>query len=85
MRMVFIITHWKYLKKKRAEYAAEHTGELHPNAKYWVIKSPEGKVFMCTNLKDFIRTHLDMFDGTMLQAYNGFVKMKQTAKGIKKK
>lgn len=74
----------KMLKAKE-KHAQEYQGELHWNAKNWVIQSPNGKVYECRNLHDFIRQNPDLFDGTLKQAFDGFIKMKQTAQGKRKK
>lgn len=69
----------------RREYIKTHTGEKFHNAKSWKIQSPSGDIYECVNLMDFIKTHQEMFDGTVKQAFNGFNRMKQTQKGTRKK
>lgn len=73
----------KVFEARRKEYFETHTGELFHNAKYWVIQGPDGTIYSCINLMDFIRNHPDLFDGTPKQAFDGFAKMKQTQKGTR--
>lgn len=71
---------------KRDQYAAEHQGDKHPNAKYWKIKSPTGKTYETVNLKDFIRQNIELFDGsTVRQAFDGIVKIKASEQGKRKR
>lgn len=69
----------------RDAYITEHSGPEHFNAKYWVIESPEGKIYECQNLMHFIRSNPEMFDGTLKQAFDGFVKIKASAQGKRKR
>lgn len=55
--------------------------ETHVNAKTWVIQAPDGEVYRCRNLKLWLINHAEMLDGTVSQAMDGFVKMKQTMLG----
>ena len=59
--------------------------EKHWIAKHWVIESPDGQVFECDNLLNFIRENPDLFDGTPRQAFDGFQKIKATMEGKRKK
>lgn len=59
--------------------------ETHVNAKEWVILSPDGKEHRCRNLMLWLRNHANLLDGTPKQAFDGFVKMKQTAIGKRSK
>lgn len=70
---------------KKEQYLKEHTGKDHFNAKQWVIQSPTGKVYECTNLMYFIREHPELFDGTPKQAFDGFAKIKATMQGKQRK
>ncbi|MEK8128636.1 hypothetical protein WMW72_12035 [Paenibacillus filicis] len=58
--------------------------ETHMHAKEWVIQSPDGEIYRCRNLKNWIREHIDMFDGTLNQAWDGIVKIKYSAQGKRK-
>lgn len=53
-------------------------------AKGWVIQSPDGQIYECRNLKNFIQEHPDLFDGTTRQAVDGFVKIKASYLGKRK-
>lgn len=59
--------------------------EKHWKTKHWVISSPDGKIYECNNLLNFIREHQDMFDGTVKQAYDGFQKIKASREGKRKR
>lgn len=54
-------------------------------AKGWVIQSPDGKIYECHNLLNFIRENPELFDGTAKQAFDGFARMKATMQGKRKK
>ena len=54
-------------------------------AKGWVICSPSGETYECRNLKNFIREHSELFDGTVKQAYDGFQKIKASEQGKRKR
>lgn len=58
--------------------------ETHMHAKSWVIKSPEGKVYECRNLKNWLREHEHLIDGTIKQAWDGITKIKYTMQGKRK-
>lgn len=64
-------------------FLLEHSGEKHVNAKFWIIKSPTGEIYKCKNLSFFIRSHPELFDGTAIQAFDGFAKIKATMLGKK--
>ena len=68
----------------RDAYFAEHNGENHPNAKRWVIQSPDGKIYECRNLLNFIRENPDLFDGTARRACDGIIKIKASMQGKRK-
>ncbi|MEJ3719156.1 hypothetical protein WGM54_14135 [Paenibacillus polymyxa] len=59
--------------------------ETHIHAKEWAIKSPEGQVFRCRNLLNWLREHEDMLDGTIKQAFVGFSQIKRSMKGASKR
>lgn len=69
------------LNKKLDEIGKEN----HWITKHWVISSPEGRIYECNNLLNFIREHQDMFDGTVKQAYDGFQKIKASQEGKRKR
>lgn len=76
------------IKKMRSGFSKkiEEIGpENHWIAKHWVIQSPTGQIYECDNLKNFIRTNPDLFDGTLKQAFDGFQKIKATMEGTRKK
>ncbi|OJG99484.1 hypothetical protein RV18_GL001552 [Enterococcus termitis] len=71
---------------KKEEYYSDHKGENHPNAKSWIIKSPRGKVYEITNLKNFITLNLYLFEGsTVRQVLDGFIKIKASELGKRKR
>ncbi len=59
--------------KKANEMASKSplTGrfETHMHAKEWVIQTPDGQIYKCRNLKNWLREHEDMLDGTVRQAW----------------
>ena len=59
--------------------------ENHWIAKHWVISSPNGKIYECDNLLNFIREHQELFDGTIKQAYDGIQKIKASQEGKRKR
>ena len=61
-----------------------HTGANHINAKHWILLSPDGKIYECQNLQNFIRGNPDLFDGTLKQAYDGIIKIKASMQGKRK-
>lgn len=69
------------LSKKIQEVGKEN----HWISKHWVISSPDGKVFECDNLLNFIRKHQELFDGTIRQAYDGIQKIKASQEGKRKR
>lgn len=54
-------------------------------AKHWIIESPDGQIYECDNLLNFIRENPDLFDGTPKQAFDGFQKIHATMEGRRKK
>lgn len=56
----------------------------HVNARSWVIQSPDGDVYECRNLLQWLREHEDMLDGTISQAWNGISKIKYSMQGKRK-
>lgn len=50
--------------------------ETHMHAKTWRIQSPSGEIFECRNLKNWLREHEDLLDGTVAQAWDGITKIK---------
>ena len=53
-------------------------------AKEWVLQSPDGKIYACRNLLNFIRENAEMFDGTIRQAWDGITKIKYGLQGKRK-
>jgi predicted nucleic acid-binding Zn ribbon protein len=58
--------------------------ETHMHAKEWVIQSPSGDTYKCRNLKNWLREHEDMLDGTVNQAWDGISKIKYSMQGKRK-
>lgn len=58
--------------------------ETNVNAKEWVIKSPDGQIYKCRNLKLWLREHEEMLDGTVAQAWDGITKIKYSMQGKRK-
>lgn len=56
----------------------------HVNAKHWVIQDPDGNLHECRNLKNWLRQHEDMLDGTVMQAWDGIAKIKYSMQGKRK-
>lgn len=75
------------IEKMRRRFS-EKVSEIGPEnlwtAKGWVIQSPDGTIYKCRNLLNFIREHPDLFDGTPNQAFDGFQKIKATMRGKRK-
>lgn len=63
--------------------AAKSTAD-NPNAKLWVIRSPNGTVYKCRNLMHWIKSHQDLIDGSPIQAWNGISKIKYSMQGKRK-
>ncbi|MGG1669936.1 hypothetical protein ACIFOE_04665 [Paenibacillus sp. NRS-1783] len=59
--------------------------DTHVNAKEWLIKSPDGQVFKCRNLMNWLREHEDMLDGTVRQAWVGLAQIKRSMTGVSKR
>lgn len=59
--------------------------ETHMHAKEWVIQAPDGQVYRCRNLKNWLREHEDMLDGTVMQAWDGISKIKYSMQGKRKR
>lgn len=55
------------------------------NAKSWIIQSPDGAVYECRNLKNWLREHEDLLDGTVNQAWDGISKIKYSMQGKRKR
>ena len=55
--------------------------ETNVNAKIWVLRSPDNRIFTVRNLNHFIRTNPELFDGTMEQAETGIRAMRQWQTG----
>ncbi len=74
--------------KKAHEVRLHHpkTGrfDTHANAKEWVIQSPSGEIYNCRNLRNWLRKHEDMLDGTVSQAWDGISKIKYSMQGKRK-
>ena len=58
--------------------------ETHMHAKTWKIKSPAGEIFECRNLKNWLREHEDLLDGTVAQAWDGITKIKYSMQDKRK-
>lgn len=58
--------------------------DTHMHAKSWVIQSPSGQVYECRNLKNWLREHEDLLDGTVEQAWDGISKIKYSMQGKRK-
>lgn len=73
---------------KAHEIAKTHplTGrfDTHMHAKTWIIQSPTGEIYNCRNLKNWLRDHADLIDGTVSQAWDGISKIKYTMQGKRK-
>lgn len=59
--------------------------DTHMHAKEWVIQAPDGEVYKCRNLKNWLREHSDMLDGTVAQAWDGISKIKYSMQGKRKR
>lgn len=57
----------KYLDKYRDETPPEQLIW----SKGWVLKAPDGKVYSCTNLRQFVREHPDLFDADRVKQICG--------------
>lgn len=57
----------------------------HHGAKGWVLRAPDGTIYECRNLLNFLREHADIIDGTPLQAWNGISKIKYGLQGKRKR
>lgn len=73
---------------KAHEVAKHHplTGrfDTHVNAKEWVLQAPDGQIYQCRNLMNWLREHADLLDGTPRQAWDGISKIKYTMQGKRK-
>lgn len=58
--------------------------ETHMHAKDWAIQAPDGQIYKCRNLKNWLRGHVDLLDGTVAQAWDGISKIKYTMQGKRK-
>lgn len=58
--------------------------ETHIHAKEWVIQSPDGKIYKCRNLKNWLRKNDNLLDGTVEQAWDGITKIKYSMQGKRK-
>lgn len=58
--------------------------ETHIHAKEWVIQSPDGRIYKCRNLKNWLREHEGLLDGTVKQAWDGITKIKYSMQGKRK-
>ncbi|MGN7457447.1 hypothetical protein ACTHPH_21770 [Paenibacillus pasadenensis] len=58
--------------------------DTHVNAKEWTIQAPDGTIHSCRNLKNWLRQHEDLLDGTVKQAWDGIVKIKYSMQGKRK-
>lgn len=63
---------------------ASHPGEQNTNAKVWRLQSPKGTIYECYNLKGWLRDHVDLFDGTIMQAWRGITQIKYSMQGKRK-
>lgn len=55
--------------------------ETHMHAKSWIIQAPDGQIYECRNLINWLREHEDLLDGTVKQAFDGICKIKYTMQG----
>lgn len=58
--------------------------DTHVNAKEWIIQAPDGQIYECRNLLNWLRDHADMLNGTPRQAWDGIAKIKYTMQGKRK-
>ena len=74
--------------EKAHEAAKTHplTGrfETHMHAKTWKIQAPDGQIYECRNLKNWLREHEDLIDGTVSQSWDGITKIKYSMQGKRK-
>lgn len=75
----------KHMRAGFGKKVKEIGPERHWIAKHWIIESPDGKIYECDNLLNFIRENPDLFDGTTKQAFDGFQKIKMTEEGKRPK
>lgn len=73
------------MHKRHFEKIKEIGKENHWITKHWIISSPDGKIYECDNLLNFIREHQELFDGSVKQAYDGIIKIKSSLEGKRKK
>ena len=73
------------MHKRYSEKVEEIGKNNHWISKHWVISSPEGKIYECDNLLNFIREHQELFDGTVRQACDGIQKIKASQEGKRKR
>lgn len=55
--------------------------ETHMHAKEWTIKAPDGTIYKCRNLMNWLREHADMLPGTPRQAWIGLAAIKRSLQG----
>lgn len=74
--------------RKRAEITKrvkKPMSKVQPKKKWWKIQSPGGTIYECDGLKDWLKEHAEMFDGTIEQAYDAFVRIKYSLQGKRTK
>ena len=74
---------------ERAHEARANDPRFQPNeqnisAKDWIVQAPDGTIYKCRNLMNFLREHSDMLDGTVQQAWDGIAKIKYSMQGKRK-
>lgn len=77
--------HTERLRAEQARFVSNTPPEEYPTARGWVIQSPDGQIFVCTNLIQFFRDHSDLIDGTPQQAARGIVTVKSSLTGGRKR
>lgn len=59
--------------------------DTHMHAKEWVLQAPDGTVYKCRNLMNWLREHENLLDGTVKQAWDGISKIKYSMQGKRKR
>ena len=74
-------------KAQEAAKQSPLSGKFETNAiaKTWRIQAPDGQIYECRNLKNWLREHEDLLDGTVQQAWDGIVKIKYGMQGKRKR
>ncbi len=74
-------------KAQEAAKVSPLSGPFETNAiaKTWVIQAPDGRIYKCRNLKNWLREHEHLLDGTVKQAWDGITKIKYGMQGKRKR